>query len=457
MSSMDRVAWLEGLFVEPQHFQQQERYLEHQIVENAALRCAWHWGFSRWQIDLGALQQGCLALTDIHAAFEDGSVIDAPAFDSLPEPLDLKRIAADVRNQRIYLVLPKRLTGELEFDGLMHEGKLARPAQARYIAQEVTNAVDNTGSASPASMVIGRLQSRLVRADEVTGQFTALPVAEISEVRDGVVVLSETFIPPLLACQASPLFVKEVRKVERELRTLAQDFASRRSSPGKTTVNGLLEFLILQCFNRVWPQVKHVAENFRMHPEPVFSRLTGLAGELRTFHGTRLAADLPRYDHDNPHAAFAPLFEDLHISLRSFISVQEATQVEVAPQQDGFHVAILGEKETHLLRSGARMVLSVKADSPADDLRNGVLKMFRLASIRKIAAIVDSNSPGLAFQGLSETPKEMPFHAGFQYFEIDRGHSLWPDVIESAGLGLHVIGHFPGLQLALWVVHPVTT
>ena len=35
MSVHNRVVWSDGLFIKPQHFQQQQRYLEHQINERA--------------------------------------------------------------------------------------------------------------------------------------------------------------------------------------------------------------------------------------------------------------------------------------------------------------------------------------------------------------------------------------------------------------------------------------
>ena len=58
MSWTSRVVWREGMFLRPQHFQQQDRYAE--ALMRAGLR-AGHlqgWGFSALEIDPAALDSG---------------------------------------------------------------------------------------------------------------------------------------------------------------------------------------------------------------------------------------------------------------------------------------------------------------------------------------------------------------------------------------------------------------
>ena len=44
MLPTQRVAWVEGMLMEPQHFQQQERYLENVIYAQARSFGAYTWG-----------------------------------------------------------------------------------------------------------------------------------------------------------------------------------------------------------------------------------------------------------------------------------------------------------------------------------------------------------------------------------------------------------------------------
>ena len=42
-------------------------------------------------------------------------------------------------------------------------------------------------------------------------------------------------------------------------------------------------------------------------------------------------------------------------------------------------------------------------------------------------------------------PRQIPFHAGFAYFELDQTDAMWEQLKNSGGIGLHVAGEFPGL------------
>jgi type VI secretion system protein ImpJ len=49
-------------------------------------------------------------------------------------------------------------------------------------------------------------------------------------------------------------------------------------------------------------------------------------------------------------------------------------------------------------------------------------------------------------------PRQIPFHAGFVYFELDQTHELWRQLKDSGGIALHVAGDFPGIAMKLWAV-----
>jgi type VI secretion system protein ImpJ len=55
-------------------------------------------------------------------------------------------------------------------------------------------------------------------------------------------------------------------------------------------------------------------------------------------------------------------------------------------------------------------------------------------------------------RSLPTAPRQLPFHAGFHYFELDRGGELWKQLEKSGSLALHVAGDFPALELELWAI-----
>ncbi len=44
-------------------------------------------------------------------------------------------------------------------------------------------------------------------------------------------------------------------------------------------------------------------------------------------------------------------------------------------------------------------------------------------------------------------PRQIPFNAGYIYFELTQGGSLWEEVVQHEAGALHVAGDFPSLKL----------
>src|SRR3979490_3236400 len=113
MSANNKVIWSEGLFLQPQHFQQQDRYFE-QYVETRCQSLNTHsWGFTEIELERDFLAIGKFGLRRAAGVFPDGTPFRMPEDDPLPVPID---IGMDVRDQLLYLAVPLRRSGELEVD-----------------------------------------------------------------------------------------------------------------------------------------------------------------------------------------------------------------------------------------------------------------------------------------------------------------------------------------------------
>ena len=194
MSATNKVVWSEGLFLQPQHLQQQDRYFE-RYVENA-LPCADRRtaGVSpSWRSNAtfsASASSGCAAPP---ACFPDGTPFRMPDDEPLPRPID---IGADVRDQIVYLALPLRRSGEVEVDRAA-----ASDGLERHVVREVPGARRDVGRAGDTAR--GRSGARCRHAaapgDDVTDAYACVPLAHIVECRaDQQVVLDDSFIPTVL-------------------------------------------------------------------------------------------------------------------------------------------------------------------------------------------------------------------------------------------------------------------
>src|SRR4030095_885646 len=175
MSVHSRVIWSEGLFLQPQHFQQQERYFERYVEARSQSLVPHSWGFTEIDFERDLLSIGKVALRGLAGVFPDGTPFRMPDDDPLPAPLD---IGADVRDQILYLAIPLRRPGEIEADPDARADDLVRHAVRQVQAR---NATSNGGD--PAVLEVGALRTRLLLASDVTGAYACVPLAHVVECR----------------------------------------------------------------------------------------------------------------------------------------------------------------------------------------------------------------------------------------------------------------------------------
>jgi type VI secretion system protein ImpJ len=89
MSWNNKVIWSEGLFLRPQHFQQQDRFLEQFVEQRAGRLRSYAWGFTELKLDSDLLGIGKVAIASARGVFADGTPFNIPESDDPPPPLDI--------------------------------------------------------------------------------------------------------------------------------------------------------------------------------------------------------------------------------------------------------------------------------------------------------------------------------------------------------------------------------
>src|SRR5690348_5905008 len=113
MSIHNKVVWSEGLFLQPQHFQQQERYFERYVEARCRGLLSNSWGFTEVELERDLLGIGKFGVRRLAGVFPDGTPFRLPDDDPLPLPID---IDANLRDQVIHLAIPLRRSGEPDVD-----------------------------------------------------------------------------------------------------------------------------------------------------------------------------------------------------------------------------------------------------------------------------------------------------------------------------------------------------
>ncbi len=443
MSWNNKVIWSEGMFLQPQHLQQNDRYLERFVNGRVSPLRAWQWGFVELVLDEDALSLGKIALSSAHGLFPDGTPFDFPGTDKGPEPIDLP---ADIKSELIVLAVPMRRQGGLDADVAGTE----KGALVRYATAEAEVADNTLASAQSALVQVGQLNVRLMRASDVTDAYATLGVVRVVERRvDNQVLLDKNYIPPMLSVDGSRTLAGFVREIRGLLHQRGEVLGARMGQAGRGGVAEIADFLLLQTINRFEPLIKHVGEQIPLHPERLFSLCLMLAGDLCTFSSDkRRPSDYPSYHHDDLEKCFPPLMVDLRRSL-SMVLEQNAIPIELQERKYGVRVAMVPDKE--LFRSSS-FVLAVNAEVAGEVLRSRFPTQTKIGPVERIRDLVNLQLPGITLRSMPVAPRQIPYHAGYNYFELERSGDLWKQLNTSGGLAMHIAGEFPGLELEMWAI-----
>ena len=72
MTTASKVLWGEGLFLRPQHFQQQDQYHEHRLHQSVKAVHPYAWGVSHLKLDREALVGNSLRVLELSLIFRMG-------------------------------------------------------------------------------------------------------------------------------------------------------------------------------------------------------------------------------------------------------------------------------------------------------------------------------------------------------------------------------------------------
>ncbi|MGH8137949.1 MAG: type VI secretion system baseplate subunit TssK [Steroidobacteraceae bacterium] len=442
MSSNNRVVWSEGLFLRPQHFQQQERHLERYIEGRSRELRAHSWGFTELELERDLLAIGKFGLRRAAGVFPDGTPFSMPDDDSLPAPLEL---TAQVRDQKVFLAIPLRKEGARESDRREQVDGIVRYRGRDFEARDITS-----DSNATATLEVAALRSRLVLASEPREDFACIPLAHIQECRaDRVISLDERFMPTVLNIQQATRLATFLTELQGLLHQRGEALAARTVASGRGGAAEIADFLMLQTVNRYEAVVDHFVTSRLIHPEELYRLCLEIAGDLATLTtSTRRLGKLPSYQHEELRTSYDPLIAALRASL-SVILEQNAVAIALEKKRFNISVGVVNDKT---LFETSAFVLAARADVPAESVRKGMPAQTTIASVETIAKLVNDHLPGVPLQALSVVPRQIPFHAGFAYFELDRGSPRFRELKAGGGIAIHVPDTFPGLVMELWAI-----
>ena len=430
------------MFLRPQHFQQQDRHHEKLIEARCSAAGAYNWGLHELSFDQELLDLGKLSIVRMRGVFPDGTPFAIPDEDELPKVLEVPFNTAD---EKVYLCIPLRRAGARDIDENNPDSGLTRYRTANTSTR---NSTSSSGEA--ATIDTGKLNISIKMGSDDLSGYAAIPIAHVVERRqDKPLKLADQFIPPMLDCDENPVLREMIKELQGLIEQRGEALGNRLVDSGRAGSAEVADYMLLQVVNRIEPLCLHMGQVLGLHPLDFYTELIQMTGELSTFTTqNKRAPEFPPYRHDDLATTFIGTFNILRRCLSTVLE-QTAVALTLTERKYGIHVAPISDRS---LVTSATFVLAVKADMPSEQLLGHFTSQAKIAPVEKIRDIIGAQLPGIPIKRLPVAPRQIPYHAGFSYFEFGQSGDLWQAMQSSGGIAIHIGADFPGLTMELWAI-----
>jgi len=443
-----RPLWTQGIFMTPQHFQQQalwERYSDELVSRVASPE---PWGVARVELDLQALSIHRLTVSALTVRLPDGSIIDTETADRVPAARDLTDVPANAGGVTVLIGLPLL---NAQGSNCVEDGEW--PARPRRFAREYISVADLNGDGREEISVERHALALLLDSEE-HADYVTCPIARLIRTPQGRFEIDSTFVPPCLFLSASNRLTERMKRLSEILLSKSASLAVRRRERSDQiadfAVADVALFWLLHSVNSNWPELSRLCAAPQQHPERLYRVLARLAGALLTFSTAETLQAIPAYNHLTPEPAFA----ELESLIRTLLDTVIPSRVVPLALERVRPTTWLGKINEERLLQGVDYYLSVQAGLPAHTLLDQLPQLCKAGAPDEVEQIVNSALPGIPLRAMSRLPAAIPVRIENQYFALDSAHPAFRRMLDARACQFYVPASMPDVSLELFAVLP---
>ena len=452
METTKPIYWYQGLFLQPHHFQLQDRYFDASFAHLTRQLGPHYWGVGRLEVDESELQNEILSVKRGEFIFQDGSCVIVPGNGRVCARSFSQTGYKEGQSLTAFLGLAKWKTASKNVTEL-DESNAANPTNTRFVCKinpvEVSNHYQEGNTAQIRLM---DYDIRIFWTDEISEitDYFLMPIAQLHY--DGKEVkLSDNFIPPAFSLSGSEVLLQTLLNIREQIymrcRQLEKYKIPMESKKPEFSPSYLSYVLLLQSLSKYVPWLYHLTGDSNVHPWVVYGVLRQLVGELSTFTGQidvlgRFEDSkklLPEYDHENLSACFEKAKTHIRDLLHAILIVPEHV-IPLKREESLFTAGIpldaFGPKNEYYL--------SITIGEESEEAIRTVEDYVKISSIDNIQTLIDRALPGIPLkrQGReSDRPLQvLPKSPGRHFFKLDTDHDQWHEVQNKKNIAVYWSG-----------------
>jgi type VI secretion system protein ImpJ len=433
------------MFLQPQHFQQADRFIEGTMAAGWQYLNPFFSGISDCTVDSAALTNGVFMLTSCSGIFPDGTVFSIPIEDDPPPSRSFAdHFSHEQQSCEVFLALPLTIEGRASVAGPAESSA----AHCRYRLQNGTF-VDEVSGIQKKQLEVAAYNSTILFGGESLDNYTTLHIARLKRNPNGQIELQEDFIPPLMQVGGSPHLMGLLRGLLELLlaKSVSLSQGRKEGTSGKATFSSTEEtaFRLLETVNTYTPLLNHYHFEPRVHPFELFKLLTQFAGALTAYSSEVSLKDLSRYDHENLSGTFGGLMK----LIRSVLEADIDAGCMVIPLEQVNPATYVCKLPNEKLMATARFYLGVSAKVSEKELIIGVAQRIKMSSRDRLDLLISSAMPGLPLIHVAHPPEGLSTKPGFLYFALDQQSQFWRGMQSAGSIAMYFPNNYPELKLEM--------
>lgn len=424
--------WHQGLFLQPQHFQQNDLRIDANIQESLILTQRYAWGVINQKINEPALLAGQCLFDHLALRFSEGTLVEYPG----NAILETRTIANSdfTKGPRVLYVGLRRLMADETNIAFVDDFPQAYRADKRFaVKNEPEMLTDIFGQSGDARLKRMSYILRLFFEDELEhlSEYELLPIVSLGLEGEHLQVMSR-YVPPCLNLKASPVLQQTLRGVRDALANKARQLeifkCPRETQFGDFDITQINHLFVLMILNRYIPQLTHLLESSPVTPWELYSVMRQLVGELSLFSercdmsgisqdGRHLVPSWRQEESGNGIVALAVLINQL----LSDIGVGTELAVRFEWQNDHYS----GKCMEGFFDPRHRYYLVIRGASDSTKLINSLLRDGKFCASSELSNLVSRALPGIELSHLQNPPLGIFHRSGAQYFRMESLSAKW--------------------------------
>ena len=443
MNKAQPIYWHQGMFLQPQHFQQSEQFLSGQFDVLRQNISPWLWGFIQLDVAQSSAAAKRVEILSAELLFQDGTYAKLDD-NALLQPRSLEGIDVDPETPlTAYIALRKPSPFEPNVTVIQEMTEVA-DVKTRFFtlaSPSQTNDIYSDSDPADTQNLTVKLEIVFETEREAYSDYLLVPFAKIALDGENLGFVND-YIPPSINIAGSARLSHMLKELRDELagRAIQLNNSQAMTAHSQVDANALRYRLGLQALSRFVPRLYHETEADQVHPWSIYGGLRELVGEISTFaqdinvlgehsNGEKL---LPNYEHLNIGECFTSA-RTLISQLLNEISIGPQFMVEMERQQQTFSVEIPAEFFEE--RADFYMVLNTKQEW--EEQSQSFFTSAKLAAKNTIDVLVERALPGIGLIHVPTAPAGLPKKAFANYVRIDIHDDEWLSVQRQQSLVLH--------------------